>query len=776
MSDAPGDALTAQPSSKAPLTLMILSACLATLPGLFATGFTSYEGVKRFGLIIMASLCLLVWGIDVARKRRVQIVAMRAFLPLLALGLLAPLSLLWSSSWRAGLGDAIYWASLVAFGACVLGVEASKAQLARWLLPAVGLGTGAAGVMGLLDRAGVKLFTQVWNPEGATGAFDAMEFAAAYEVIALPLCLAALVGLRDLKLRALGGFGLIFGGLHLGMVAPQWAWISWGVSCVGALGLLATVAKVRGRALVSFAGGLLLVGALMGVGHMTRGDLQTEAPESTSLPVVDSIARKVTLETKLASRPRNPRFAFDRIESLPQGQADDYLYGLTLELAKLQAPIGLGAGGWWLAQPPISLTPAPFLLDKFDHYPVFRSPHNGFARIWVDFGLLGLVLFAGWILAALSLGARGILALDADSDFERQDARLILCAAWGSAIAGVLAIWWSAALELPEAAVVWITALTLALRLASLGKQVKSSAGGWVSPWGLDQRQRGATALIAATLIALAVAALIPTGLNLVATYHRGQADQFMLRSRHQDASAAYLRAFNTYPVQGQDLYNAALASYRMGDITKMQDELEQALVLNPTDARILMLAAMVDLRKRRFKRATARSREAILRYPTFIEAYRIMASAQNLSSEFEDSSKSLLSAIALKPPVGVLGQLHYELGQLYEGPLAKPSLAIEQYELALKHLEPGFLQERSARQAKELRRRMTRDRFDREGKPIPPELMPEDGHDNHDGHDHTSDIFPGGAEHFKKMLDQRNGKGSSEIPPEGPLAPVAPK
>lgn len=776
---SPQDAQAAPtPDAKAPLTLMLLSATLALLPGLFVTGFTSYESVKRFGLVMMTSLCLMVWGIAIARKRRVQVVAMRAFLPLLSLGVLAPLSLLWSSSPRVGLWDAIYWSSLVAFGACVLGVEATRGQLVRWLLPAISLGTGVAGLTGLLDRAGVKLFTLVWNPEGATGAFDAMEFAAAYEVIALPLCLAALLGLRDVKLRALGGFGLIFGGLHLGMVAPQWAWISFGVSSVAALAMLFALARARGKALVSFAGALLVVGALMGVGYAVRGDLETEAPESTSLPVVDAMTRRVTLDTKLARTPRNPRFAFDRIESLPQGQADDYLYGLTLELANQQLPIGLGAGGWWLAQPPANPTPAPFLLDKFDHYPVFKSPHNGFARVLVDFGLLGLVLFGGWILAALSLGARGILALDAESDFERQDARLILCAAWGSALAGVLAMWWSAALELPEAAVVWITAMTLALRLISMSGEVKSVASGWVSPWGLDQRQRGATALVAASLMAMSVAALIPTGLNLVAHYHRGQADQFMLRSRNEDARAAYLRAFNTYPAQGLDLYNAALAAYRTGNITKMQEELEQAIALNPHDARVLGLAAMIDLRKRRFKQAASRSREAILRYPTFIEAYRILASAQNLSSEFEDASKTLLKAIALKPPVAVRGQLHYELAQLYEGPLGLAPQAVEHYDLAVKYLEPGFLHERSSRQAAELRRRVERERLMREGKPIPPGLMPKEddhGHD-HDGHSHDQDIFPGGGERFKELLEQRDKKNRGELSPEGPLAPDAPK
>lgn len=773
------------PASSSPtLVLIICAATISILPALFATGYTSYEDFKRYGFALLMCAALLAWGVDLARKRALTLYAGRTSLLLLAFGVLAPLSVLWSTTKGFALSQSIYWCGLAALGMMVLSLRSAHQVVTRWLFGAAGLGTALAALTGLLDRAGVGVFTIVWDSPGATGAFDTMEAASAYYAVALPLLLGGALGFKDKLVRGLSAAGLVLGALHLGLSLQSFAPLSLGVALALGVGLGAYAGALKGRRLVELAGAALVTAALIGGGVALRGSsLETTAPESDALPLVDMMTKDINLDSKLSSVPRNPRFAFERPESMStQAEgAREHLNATILELGQRQLLLGQGSGGWRLNQTLDNPAPDAFLFtkDKFDHYAAFSSPHNGLGLVWVELGLLGLVFFGGFLVAALLLGARGILALDAESDFERQDARFILIALWMAAISGVLAMWWSMFLELPEAAALWIMALALALRLSALSPEVRQKTQGWRQPWHLDQNKRASAALVAALMMVASVAALIPTGLELVAGYHRGVADQFMLRARHSDARAAYLRAAATSPNRGLDLYNAALASYRTAQLTTMRDELEQALALNPNDARILNLLGMVALRQRRFKDAANHAKAALLRYPTFVEAYRVLATAQNLSADFQDSADTLNKVIGLKPPKSTLGPLYYELAQLYEGPLGKPALAIESYEKAVKNLDTGFIHERSTRQLAELKRRTAHDRLVREGKPIPPELMPKNDEHNHapgDGHNHADEIF-GDPEQFKKMLELRNKLKANEAKPQQPpRAPTPPK
>jgi tetratricopeptide (TPR) repeat protein len=225
---------------------------------------------------------------------------------------------------------------------------------------------------------------------------------------------------------------------------------------------------------------------------------------------------------------------------------------------------------------------------------------------------------------------------------------------------------------------------------------------------------------------------MAPPSLDLISQHARGPADVFMLRAHYERARDAYIRAYDLYPGHGDIAYNAAAAAYRLGRIADMSEHLNLAILLRPHDTRVLQLGAAAHMRQQEFGRAAAIARRSLDAWPVSIEAHKALASAFNMGNDLEAAAEVLRACLALSPPGDIEAALRVRLAELYEGPLAKYSLAIEQYELAVQKLDRGLTRDRANERLKELKRRVERERLEREGKPIPPHLQQKEEPHNH--------------------------------------------
>lgn len=261
-----------QSSSRASISLAapswIVLFLLALTPPLFATGFSNFELLKELVLVGGVGVALVLWGIQAVRSRAVSMMAGRVTVLMLVFGLYALAATLWADNQLLGLWHSLHF---VALAGVVLIVTSPVGRPLRFydIALASGIGAALAAACGLLDLAGVGLFTAVWNPPGATGAFDAMEFATAYYVVVLPVLLGAIFRFPG---RSRISFAVCFGlaGFHFALMS------GWGVGAIFAATCLVAVLIVfafqRTEAVMVLTPVVVLLGVLAVFGDQPVGD------------------------------------------------------------------------------------------------------------------------------------------------------------------------------------------------------------------------------------------------------------------------------------------------------------------------------------------------------------------------------------------------------------------------------------------------------------------------------------------------------------------------
>jgi tetratricopeptide (TPR) repeat protein len=702
----------------------LLLALIALLPALSLTAFTSFELLRKGVASALGCLALIAWSVGLMRQRRVELAAPRVTIWLVCLAVWATIAIAWSPVPLLGALDASYMVALA--GAALLALAPTDASPGRARLAgAAGLGTALAGALGMADAAGVGMLNVVWNPPGATGGWDAAEFGLVYYAIALPVLAAAQSLPLAKPARVLSGAGLLLGALHGGMMAAELSVLS--AAClIAPLGLVGVLAHLKlsnaapARWASALAIGLVVLGfPLAGVAPGSAGEPRVS--DATDIAIFDMSARPIRIDSKLDKQLRNVTFITGRIESPPLGDARGYLWSVAGSLVAENPLVGQGAGGWWLRQTRAPHTEHPYAQRMFLEYPAMRSPHSAPLLIAVQYGLLGLALALIWVALTTAVGLAPLRGARLEPE---QDAGWLM--ALGGWTGGLLVAPFFGLMDVAPATLLWVVSGGLLLR-----ELVPTSPRfGWRAPWrGAEQR----VFWPALTALVLGASMMAPPSLNLVSDYWRGVADHLMLRAYYDKAQEAYIKAFDMYPGHGDLAYNAALAAHRVGKLQNSRELLNLALTLRPDDARVLTLGATAHIRKRDVGPGIELSRQAIAAWPLHIEAHKGLAISYNLGNDMERAASALQDVIKLAPPAEIEAALRFQLAELYEGPLSKPALAIEQYELALKQLGQGTMRDRAAERLAELKRRIQRERLEREGKPIPPELrIPED-----DGHGH---------------------------------------
>lgn len=698
---------------------------LAFVPVVFATGFSNFERARELAMGVGGGAALLSWGLALLRRRPLSMVAGRVNVLLLAFGLFVVLSLAWTPNFLAGALSVAHWVALIAV-VLVLVAPVGRPLSFLNVATAVSVGVGCSGLMGLLDLAGVGVFTPIWNPPGAAGAFDALSFATAYYVVALPIVMGGMARQAG-KGRILFGVCFLLGGLHFG-VAAGWLFAGiFGVVCMAVALLIA--AFQRTASLLALTPIFALIGllALMVLGGQVAFEAPAQSTDATALPRIQAAAG-LDEDALHDLHVRNSVYAIDRMEAPADLDAAAYLLGVGLDLFAEQPIVGHGTGSWWSLQTRSVRGEDPYVRGMFELYPAFKSPHNGFVKIAVEYGLVGLILFALWF--------GGVAWITVSALTYKSEHVAWLVDHWAlmtSFVAGLIFMCFTPLLELSASSLIWVGALAMLTRTSASINDFRD----WSSVWSFHGHGEEAGypkrfVLLGALTSLLGIAIVVPVVAHSLSSLTRAYADNLMLRAHYEQAFEEYEKAFAKYPHDGTVLYNIALAKYRTSVLEVDDPVLNQALELRPNDARILHLAAIMRLKANDHMTATQLGRQAVEANPNDIGAYRVMAAAFQLRGRYEEAAAVLQEAIDRHPPMAAHAELELRLGELYEGVMDQPRKAIEHFKLAQKMMAPGFIRTQLDDRITELEKRLERERLQREGKPIPEHLMP-----TADPHDH---------------------------------------
>ncbi|MFB6264571.1 MAG: O-antigen ligase family protein [Bradymonadaceae bacterium] len=690
---------------------------VAAVPPLFATGFSAFEHLKSGVSGVGAALALVVWGIQVARAGRLRLLAARTALLGGAFGVYVLVSVAWSPGWLWSAPHAAYVLALASIY-LVLTAPVGRAVDFRDFASAVAVGTGLSALGGLLDLAGVGIFTTVWDPPGPTGPFDSMEAATAYYAVALPVVAGGVFRTVEVRRYALAAACLL-GAAHAGLVAT---WPAIGAILVAG-GLAWAVAwAYSGR---FGAATVLPVAALLGVVAVTRvvggatAGVPTGQNAATSIPRLEPPNRQQEGqldEPKL----RNTAFASGRTESVRTFAGWTYLWQVGRRLVEERPLIGHGPGAWWRLQTKYPVEDHPYADGQFLSYPTHRSPHNVWVRLAVDYGALGSILFLLWLIGVASAGLAGWRATR-----EEPAAVHELWALWTAVLAGLAVGSFTHLFELAPAALVWVGAAAVLVGRATQ----RSQAGGAAAEWkaGHDEALGGtARTVLVGTALVVGLGVGAATTVATVGNLFRGWGDQLMLRTRYQRAVERYRRADAWYPARGDVLYNIALAASRAGSLRKHRDRLERASQLRPYDARIATLQSRAALGAGEIESSIRHARRALDHHPNNIEARKLLAATLRRRAKLDQAAEQLLKLIERGPPEDVRARVHFQLGRLYAGSLKAYQKAKKHFRKAKSLTEVSSIVDSIDREMKELKKKITRERKKREGKVPPPPGMKE--------------------------------------------------
>ncbi len=699
----------------------IVLAMLALVPVVFATGFSNFERFRALLMGVGGGAALLTWGVALLRGRPLSMVAGRVNVLLLAFGLYVSLSLAWAPEFMSALLGVSHWLALIAV---VLVIVAPVGRPLRFLdfAMAVSLGVGGSGLIGLLDLAGVQAITPIWNPPGAAGGFDALSFATAYYVVALPIVMGG-IARQTGRMRILFGACFLLGGLHFG-VAAGWLFAGiFGVVCMGVAMLIAAFQRTASLLALTPVFALIGVLALMVLGGQVAFEPPVHINDATSLPVIHERA-EISLESVNDRNVRNTVFSVDRMEAPDGLDANSYLLGVGAQLFAENPIVGHGAESWWPMQTSAVRGDEPYVRGMFEIYPAFKSPHNGLVKIVVEYGVIGLLLFVLWF--------GGVLWITISALTYRSEQVAWLVEHWAfltAFVAGIVFMCMTPLIELNASSLLWVASLAMLTRTSAAINDFKD----WSTVWSLHTTTGGRKRFAAAGGLAavLGVAIIVPVTLSTVSSYSRAFGDNLMLRAQYARAIPEYEKALRWYPNTGDVLYNVALAKYRSAISNEKGDELDQALELRPHDARVLYLSAVKELKRSDHLGSAVLARRAIVANPNDVYSYRTLAAALQMIGRFDEAAVILAQAIDRHPPQIMLADLHLRLGELYEGSLDQPRKAIDQLKLAHQLMAQGFVRTQLSERINELEKRLERERLQREGKAVPEHLMPTVPHEH---------------------------------------------
>lgn len=710
----------------------IVLVALALIPPAFATGFTQFEFLKETLLFGFAGAALLGWAGAVLSGRKITMMGGRITTALVVFALFTLFAVIWAPSTELGFVDSASWLSAAVLFLVVTSPVGRPLRLPSVIL-AVAVGVIASALIGLLELAGLGLTNEVWDPPGVPGAFDAREFAVGYYAIALPLLAAGVVRGGDKVRKAVAGVALALGAVHLGLCAdPTTIGIVAGVVAL----TVAVVGMFQGFARLSLATGMLAglgLALLVAAGLSLGGPSPGAANEATALPWVAEMHPQPLEGQKT---PRDPRFAIPRIEEAPNWEARRYTIGIAFDLFRDEPIVGYGPGGWWANQTKYPRENEPFVAAIQQRYPAFRAPHNGFALVMTEFGLIGLLLFLVWLSAMAGIT---ITALAAKSEPERW--LIDHLALTSASAAGVACAIFTPSLQLVAPTMLLFVATALLVRESATLNDFK----GMSAVWTINKTGRRWDTTLFCGIGSLALSfLLIGTGAFWgLTSYYRSWGDLAMYRTQHELAVDKYTLAHNIMGGDGELLLNLAVAQQRLGRMQQSRDDVNRAAELREHDVRIINLIAQLHLQDRSYADAVKAARRAVSLFPNYIEARRTLAAALNLQGRMNDSATELVKLLELDPGDAVAAQVHRELAEYYEGPLDNPAKAIDHYQKALELMErKNFMRDKIETSIKEMEKKVERQRLQREGKPIPPELLPQKnndghGHGPHDGHGH---------------------------------------
>lgn len=706
----------------------IVLGTLAVVPGVFASGFTQFEFLKETIFYVLGGAALLAWATAVLAGRKISMTGGRIVTVFISFAMFALLATAWAPSTGLAMVSASNWIAAAALLLVVTSPVGRPMRLADVSL-AVAVGTIAAAVLGLLDLGGVSLTREIWDAPGSPGPFDSRELAVGYYATALPLLAAAVFRHDAMPKRVLVGAALLLGAVHLGLCAePLTLGVTGGAMVAAAL----IITVFQGLPRIAFAYGTLGalgVALLIAAGLTFGGPAAGPANEATALPWV----AEMHPQTQTGSDLRDPRFAIPRIEEAPNWHARSYAIGVAFDLFRDEPIIGHGPAGWWAMQTKYPRPDEPYVQGLQNRYPALRAPHNGLALVMTELGGVGLFLLLAWLSGLLGIT---ITALAAKAEPEKWLIEHV--GLFTSLAGGVGAAIFTPSLQLAASASLLAVVAGLLVRESAALNDFR----GMSSVWTINKTgRRWDTTLFCG--IGGVVIALVLAGTGVIwgtTSYYRSWGDLAMYRTQHELAIDKYTLADDIFGGDGELLLNLALAHQRLGKVQEAVEDVDRAATLREFDVRIINLIAKLHLQKRKYADAVTASRRAVALFPNYIEGRRTLAAALNLQGRMNDSAAELQVLLELEPPDEVRGQVHRELGEYYQGPLDNPGKAVEHFEKALDLMEGNnFMRGKVSENLELMKKEVERRRLQREGKPIPEELMPQkpdDGHGHH-GHDH---------------------------------------
>jgi hypothetical protein len=678
-------------------------------PVVFATGFTMYESLKflHWGVVGTTILvCLTVHALCGGVKPRVD---PRAF----GFGALffafAGIAVLWSPVREYALAELAKWLCLwVLFLIAAWAPWFSREDLSV----AASVGAFGSGVVGLLELGGVVWFRRIWDAPGATGAFDSLEVLLPFYVVSLPLAMAVALGSKGWRGVA-GWCGFVAGGLHFGLAGdPSAALVGCGVMVFVTLVFRAFLTEGQ-RSLTLRPLALIALLSLPPLGALQWADTVPAVTDATDLQQVLPLKKSNVLQ---ADGVRGLDFATGRWESLPTAATRHYLRAVFLKLFTEKPIVGQGTGGWLLSQTR-DMPDHPFTRASRYTYPRFRSAHGSQWTILVEFGLVGFLLFLIW-LGTIETAAVGQWRALQEREGDRSRDVILFWAFVVAALLGVLWSTWTASIEFVGTSALLFVVFGVFARDESL--QGESF---------LSRRSSLVTFLLIGVFVQVAVVSLA------IASYERSWGDLMMLRGRSADAAEVYSNSRVARHLDAEVAYNHCLALQRGGgDSALCGDLVETAKRLAPNDARMHHLAGVVAIKEQDMSSARKESRRARHLFPNYISAAKTLALSYDLENNFEQAAKVLEEELARNPPKFIRIVLHVSLGGYYQDHLSRLPRAVEHYKKAVELYEPGQRRDILNERIESLEQAVARTRLEREGKPIPPSLMPGKTGDPH-GH-----------------------------------------
>lgn len=709
---------------RATLPSLAVLVAVAVVPPVFATGYTEFETIKEVALVALAGLGLIAWGGSVLRGRKITMTGGRVQAVLATFVLFVALSLIWAPAWQSGMMPALHWIAASALFILVTSAVGRPLEFVT-VATAAAVGAGLSGAFGLLDLAGVGVFTKVWDPPGVAGSFDAREFAIGYYAAAVPLLAAAAVRTTGIA-RVVAIVGGVLAAAHFGLVADVDTLVIWGIILVAVTLLIAILQGFSRLPLLFGVLGAASIALLLALGIAIARPAVGPATDATALPWVDTGKPDRDLSS---AEIRDARFAIRRTEEAPNWEARSYVTGIAFDLFREQPIIGHGPGAWWTLQTKYPRSDEPFAKGLFERWPAFRSPHNAFARIMTEYGGVGLFLLLAWLSTVIALTVTALARKE-----ELENWIIEHWALTSSVTAGcVFAVFTPGIDRAPAAALVFVAAGLLVRESAALNEYK-----GLSEIWTINSKgRRWDTGFFTGVLpVAVGLAAVVFAGWYAVAEFYRSWGDLAMLRTEHEKAADVYAQADEILGGDGEALYNRALALRRTGQ--KGAVELtNEAAKLREYDVRIVNQLSAIHLSDQNYAEAVTAARRAVELFPNYIEGRRNLAAALDLQGRVAEASAELLEVLELDPPDKLKARIHRELGQYYEGPLDNAAKAVEHYEKALQLTDDQFIKQDIKPRIEELKKEIQRNRLMREGKPIPKELMPGEAPDPHDGHGH---------------------------------------